>query len=89
VGDAEFNAPLRESAAAALPITTLPARGHGVLSFDSSEPEFWSVQEAGVACVPTLVLTLPSEIDVLWCLIGSILLRYESEQGWQSVDVSP
>lgn len=61
---------------------------HAVLSFDASEPEFWSAQEAGVAFVPTLALTLPAEIKVLWCLIGSILLRYESEQDWQSFAVS-
>lgn len=64
-------------------------RRHGVLSFDASEPEYWSVQKAGLAFVPTLALTLPSEIDVLWCLIGSCLLRYESDQGWQSFDVAP
>lgn len=65
------------------------ARRHGVLSFDTSEPEFWSAHEAGLAFVPTLELTLPSEVDLLWCLIGSVLLRYERGQGWQSFDVSP
>lgn len=62
---------------------------HGVLTFDSSEPEFWSAQGAGLDFVPTLELILPSEIDVLWCLVGRVLLRYGGGQGWQSFDASP
>jgi hypothetical protein len=62
------------------------ARRHGVLTFESSEPEYWSAAEAGLAFVPTVHLTLPPEIDVLWCLIGPVLLCYDPEQGWRSFD---
>lgn len=60
------------------------ARRHGVLSFDGSEPEYQSAQEAGTSFVPTAALTLPSEVDVLWCLVGRLLLRCEDDRGWQS-----
>lgn len=69
------------------------ARRHGVLTFDSSEPEYWSAAEAGLEFGPTVDLTLPPQIDVLWCLIGPVLLRYDREQGWQSFnavsDIAP
>ena len=61
-------------------------RRHGVLTFDSSEPEYTSAQEVGHAFVPTTGLTLPPEVDVLWCLIGRVLLRYENSHGWQSFE---
>jgi hypothetical protein len=61
-------------------------RRHGVLAFDSSEPEYTSAQEAGLAFVPTTELILPPEVDVLWCLIGRVLLRYENGHGWQSFE---
>jgi hypothetical protein len=60
------------------------ARRHGVLVFDSSEPEYWSANEAGRAFVPTADLTLPDEIDVVWCLVGRLLLRFERGDAWQS-----
>jgi hypothetical protein len=62
------------------------ARRHGVVTFESSEPEYWTAVEAGLAFVPTVDLTLPPEIDVLWCLVGPVLLRYDREQGWRSFD---
>jgi hypothetical protein len=65
------------------------ARRHGVLTFDSSEPEYWSAMEAGTGFVPTTDLTLPPEIDVLWCLIGRILLCYDPTLGWQSFEGVP
>jgi len=65
------------------------ASRHGVLTFESSEPEYWSAAEAGLAFVPSVDLALPPEIDVLWCLIGSVLLRYEREQGWRSFESVP
>jgi hypothetical protein len=48
-----------------------------------------SVQEVGQAFVPTIEMTLPSEVDLLWCLIERVLLRYEKGEGWQSFEVSP
>ena len=63
------------------------AKRHGVLTFDSSEPEYQSAIEAGTAFVPTVGLNLPSEIDVIWCLVGRVLLRYDAGVGWRSFDV--
>ena len=64
------------------------ARRHGVLSFDSSEPEFWSAHESGMDFVPTGDLALPRHVDVIWCVLGRVVLRYDAEHGWQSFDVS-
>jgi hypothetical protein len=61
------------------------ARRHGVLSFDSSEPEYWSAEEAGLNFLPTVDLRLPPSVDVLWCLIGPVLLRYDAD-GWKSFE---
>lgn len=65
------------------------SRRHGVLIFESSEPEYWSAVEAGLAFVPSRDLTMPPEIDVLWCLIGPLLLRYDRDQGWRSFEAMP
>lgn len=64
-------------------------RRHGVLTFNSSEPEYWSAMESGVAFIPTVGLSLPPEIDTLWCLIGRILLRFDPGLGWRAFDAEP
>ena len=62
------------------------ARRHGVLTFDSSEPEYSERDgTGGTQFVPTTSLTLPPEIDMLWCLIGPVVLRYDGE-GWHSLE---
>jgi len=45
-------------------------------------PKYESAQDAGATFVPALELSLPAEVDVLWCLVGSILLRYDAATGW-------
>ncbi|MBA3374361.1 MAG: hypothetical protein H0U00_00835 [Actinobacteria bacterium] len=62
-------------------------RRHGVLSFDSSEPEYQSAQDAGATFLPTLELDLPAEVDVLWCVVGGVLLRYAPATGWTAHSV--
>lgn len=63
------------------------AKRHGVLSFDSSEPEYQSTQDAGATFLPIVELDLPPEVDVLWCLVGAVLLRYERATGWTAYSV--
>lgn len=61
---------------------------HGVLIFDPSEPEYWSAQEIDGDFLPATHLNLPSEIDVLWCIVGQRVLRFEPALGWQSFEVN-
>ena len=63
-------------------------RRHAVLCFDSSEPEYWSAQESGVAFAPSREIALPAEIDVLWCIVGSVVLRYDRDD-WQTSERPP
>jgi hypothetical protein len=64
-------------------------RRHGVLTFNSSEPEYWSAMESGVAFVPTTDLSLPPEIDTVWCLIGRVLLRFDPGLSWRAFETEP
>lgn len=57
------------------------AEGHGVLVFDSLEPEWHSAQESD-EFLPSQPLAMPSKVDVLWALLGACTLRYSRDVGW-------
>lgn len=56
-------------------------QGHAVLVFDDLEPEFRPAQDADTF-LPTLPLSLPVPVDVVWALLGDCTLRYSTSEGW-------
>lgn len=59
---------------------------HGVLVFNGLEPELQSAVENPASFVPTVPLDLPGPVQVIWCLLGPVLLRFSIEDGWQRFD---
>lgn len=55
---------------------------HGVLVFDSLEPELQTVLKDPVSYEPTVPLSLPVPLDALWCLLGPVVLRYSDADYW-------
>lgn len=58
---------------------------HGVLVFDSMEPELQTVLGDPLNYLPTESIDLPAPLTHIWCLLGPIVLRFSSD-GWQRRD---
>jgi len=59
---------------------------HGVLVFDDLEPERTATYEYPGSYLPRLALDLPNPVDVVWAIIGRVILRYSKMAGWQRFD---
>jgi hypothetical protein len=58
---------------------------HAVLVLDAStEPEWKAAIHQGLEFCPTMPISLPNEIDVLWFIIGPVACRYNPSTGWRS-----
>ncbi|NLA37649.1 MAG: hypothetical protein GX868_18450 [Actinobacteria bacterium] len=62
-------------------------RAEAVLVFDVTELEYQSAQAADYR--PTEPLDLGADIDVLWCILGVVALRFDPSDGWARFDVEP
>jgi hypothetical protein len=63
---------------------------HAVLVFDAgTEPEHRAATKQGLEFCPTIPISLPDEIDVLWLIVGPIACRYSPSMGWRSVKTLP
>jgi len=54
---------------------------HGVLLFDSSDPDFWTAEDLAEVFLPSKQVPLADPI-ILWCVFGRVVLRQDVGGPW-------
>jgi hypothetical protein len=53
------------------------------------EPEYRAAVEMGTRFVPTIGIDLPDPVDVLWVVLGPVVMRYAAARGWHTSATPP